>query len=254
MKTNLTFFTMTLALSGSLLAVEAQAAAGVARNAYSEGSRGSPNVAAVPNSRQIKSNASMAKPAGTKTADHNLADRKAKAGPLDNSRSLVTATKVSTVGEKNLTCKLKAEKTPAPDLCKICGGFDCNKGLKIECFPGKVCWRCGDLDCGRREYWENGCCAGWRPDAICCQPWYGTRHTILCGEYHLFDDPSCDLAVPDIAPIPLSAVKVVRIVIRAETQTTLGFTINGQAYSLEPGKTQELALTGNMTIEFDRKP
>jgi len=28
--------------------------------------------------------------------------------------------------------------------------------------------------------------------------------------------------------------------------------VNGQAYSLEAGKTQELKLTGEMVIEFDR--
>ncbi len=254
MKTNLTVFTMALSLSGLLLAVEAQAAAGVARNAYSEGSRGNPNVATVPNSQQIKSNASMAKPAGTNIVNHNLADGKAKAGPLNHSRSPVTANKASAVGEKNPACKLSPEKTPAPDLNKICGGFDCNKGLKTECFPGKDGWHCGDLDCSRREYWENGCCFGCRPDAICRQPSCDARPSILYGECRLFDDPPCCCVMPDFAPILLPAAKVVRIVNRAETQTTLGFTINGQAHSLEPGKTQELELTGNMTIEFDRKP
>ena len=45
--------------------------------------------------------------------------------------------------------------------------------------------------------------------------------------------------------------KIVRIVNPAETQSTLSFAINGRAYSLEAGKTQELELTANMVIEFD---
>ena len=49
-------------------------------------------------------------------------------------------------------------------------------------------------------------------------------------------------------------MKIVRIVNPVETQTTFGFTINGKTYALEAGKTQELELTGNMVIRFDRKP
>ena len=162
MKTNLAVFTVSLALSGLLLTVQARAAAGVARNAYSEGSRGSTNVATSPNSQQTKSNASTAKPAGTNIGNHNLADGKAKEVPLNNSISLAAANKASTVGEKNPACKLNPEKATGLDLNKNCGGFDCNNGLKFECFPDKVCWPRGDLDCGLRDYWENGRRDGWR--------------------------------------------------------------------------------------------
>ena len=38
----------------------------------------------------------------------------------------------------------------------------------------------------------------------------------------------------------------------AETRTTLGFAVNGQAYSLEAGKTQDVELADSAVIEFDR--
>ncbi len=47
-------------------------------------------------------------------------------------------------------------------------------------------------------------------------------------------------------------METVDIVNPTETQATLGFTVNGQTYSLEAGKTQELELTQNMVIEFNR--
>ena len=47
-------------------------------------------------------------------------------------------------------------------------------------------------------------------------------------------------------------MRTVSIVNPADTQTTLAFAVNGQTYSLEAGKTQDLELNENMVIEFDR--
>ena len=83
---------------------------------------------------------------------------------------------------------------------------------------------------------------------------YCTGCDNVCGECYSFDGPSCCSLVPDVAPIPVPAMKIVRIVNPVETQTTFCFTINGKTYALEAGKTQELELTGNMVIRFGRKP
>lgn len=216
MKTNWTILAMALALGGSLLAVEAQAAAGYARNSHSEGSSGS---------------------------DKEKAES-IRAGVARNAHS---------VGEKSPACKLNPDKGPAADLNKDCSGLNCDKGLTTKGSPGSVCWGCGDFGCGRGDCWGCGYCVGWRPDCICFQPSFYPPCCDFGSEYVVFDEPASPVTL-DIAPIPVPAVKIVRIVNAAKTQTTFGFTINGQAYSLEPGKTQELELTGNMVIRFDRKP
>ena len=38
----------------------------------------------------------------------------------------------------------------------------------------------------------------------------------------------------------------------AETQTTLGFAVNGQAYTLEAGQSQDVQINSGAVIEFDR--
>ena len=73
----------------------------------------------------------------------------------------------------------------------------------------------------------------------------------FCDEYYASDELSCDAALPDVAPIPSPATKIVRIVNPLETQTTLAFAVNGQTYSLDAGKAQELELADSAVIEFD---
>ncbi len=57
---------------------------------------------------------------------------------------------------------------------------------------------------------------------------------------------------PYVAPIPAPAVKIVRIVNPAVTRTALGFTIDGQSYTLNAGQTQNVELADSAVIEFDR--
>ncbi|MGA2259440.1 MAG: hypothetical protein ABSG53_32600 [Thermoguttaceae bacterium] len=258
MKTSWTILTIAVALAGSLLAVAAQAG-GVARNQYSEGSRGSTHAATAPNSQQGKPKSSTAKPAGPNLGNQDPADGKAQGSPSDNSNKSGQGNKLDTAGETSVACKPNPSKGPAPDLNTNCGRLDCGRGLKIECCPGTVCWgrgnfRCGNSGCGWGECSNRGCCVGCWPDCICCPPPYCTECDNVCGTCYSFDEPSCCSVTPDVAPIPDPTVKIVRIDNPAETQTTFAFTINGQAYSLEAGKTQELELTGNMVIKFDRKP
>jgi hypothetical protein len=44
----------------------------------------------------------------------------------------------------------------------------------------------------------------------------------------------------------------VHLVNPAETQTTLGFAVNGQAYTLEAGQSQDVQISEGAVIEFDR--
>ena len=57
---------------------------------------------------------------------------------------------------------------------------------------------------------------------------------------------------PDLTPTPTPATPIAHIVNPAQTQTKLGYTINGQPYSLEPGQSQDVELSTNEVIEFDR--
>ena len=258
MKTNRTILTMALALAVSLLTVEAQAD-GTVRNEYSEGSRGSTNATKAPNPQQGKPNISIAKPADPKRGNHVPTDGKAQGNPSDNSNKSGPGNKLYTAGETSVACKPIPNKGPAPDLNTNCGGLNCGRGLKIEYCPGTVCrgrgdFRCGNSGCGWGEYSNSVGCVGCWPDCICCPPPYCTGCDNVCGECYSFDGPSCCSLVPDVAPIPVPAMKIVRIVNPVETQTTFGFTINGKTYALEAGKTQELELTGNMVIRFGRKP
>ena len=176
MKTSQTLLTMALSLAGSLLAIEAQAG-GVARNQYSEGSRGSTNVATAPNLQQGKPNSSTAKSAGQKLGNHNPADGKARGSPSDNSNKSGQVNKLYTAGETSVACKSNPNKGPAADLNTNCSGLTCGTGLKIECYPGSVCWgrgnfRCGRSGCGCSECLTRVCGVGCWPDCICCPPPY----------------------------------------------------------------------------------
>jgi hypothetical protein len=46
--------------------------------------------------------------------------------------------------------------------------------------------------------------------------------------------------------------KTVHLVNPAETQTSLGFAVNGQAYTLEAGQSQDIQINDATVIEFDR--
>jgi hypothetical protein len=227
MKTNRTILTTALLLAVSLLAVEAQAD-GTIRNQYSEGSRGSTHAAKAPNTQPGKPNGSTVKPAEPKPGNHFPTDGQAPG---------------------SVACKPNPNQGPAPDRDTNCGGLNCGRGLKIECGPGTICWGRGDFRCGK-----SGCCVGCWPDYICFPPPYGTECDNLGGECYSFDAPSCSSIVPDVAPILVPPVKIVRMVNPVETQTTFCFIINGKTYVLEAGRTQELELTGNTVIRFDRKP
>ena len=122
--------------------------------------------------------------------------------------------------------------------------------MKSKWFPGKSWWSCGGFGwCG----W-GGC---W-PDCYCYRPWYYSPCYNVCCEYYVPADTGCGLADPATtaaAPVtpaddaestpppadstPDSAAKIARIVNPAENETTLGFAVNGQTYSLEAGKSRK---------------
>lgn len=127
------------------------------------------------------------------------------------------------LGNKNFT-KTSFEK----------GGKGSKKG-----WPGKNWWNCGGFCCGGfcwGGWWYDGC-----DDCDCCEPWYYNPCYNVCGDYY-----TSDFAV---AAAP---ARIVRIANPAETQSTLGFAIDGQPYSLEAGKVQNVELSDTAVIEFDR--
>jgi hypothetical protein len=162
-----------------------------------------------------------------KATPSSIADRPAKAG------------KVSAAGEKSVACKPAPEKCPPSNVDKHCGDVKCGQGLKTDCDHDKV-W-----------CWNNGCWGCWPPDGNCS--WYYSSCYDSCSEFNI-DDTSSWFAMPDVDRVPAPAAKIVRIVNALGTQATLSFKVNGRAYSLEAGKTQELELSGDAVIEFDRAP
>ncbi|MGO9112991.1 MAG: hypothetical protein ACLP9L_27475 [Thermoguttaceae bacterium] len=236
MKTTWTKFTTSLVLAGSLLAVEAQAA-GISHGSFSAGSSHSANFATVQNSHQGKFNSSISRSTSQVLANHNPIN-----GP----------TKISPANDPNKTGhvdKLNLKQELASKASKGNKNFDkltYAKGMKNKWKPSKFWWGFGGFGWGGWFGWD-GCwndwyCGGCWP-GYCCQPWYYSPCYNVCCEYYEPEYPFC---------ISAPAVETVDIVNPTETQATLGFTVNGQTYSLEAGKTQELELTQNMVIEFNR--
>jgi hypothetical protein len=130
----------------------------------------------------------------------------------------------------------------------------CPKPEAGACFDS-LCLGCGDFGCGRgwdrRGCWDCGCSGCWPSDYNCCRPWHSSACYDVCTQNNVYEVSSWCSVMPDLGPIPAPA-KTVRIVNPLKTRTTLSFKVNGQAYLLEAGKTQELALTGDTVIEFDR--
>ena len=260
MKTTGTTFIVVLALTGSLLATKAQAGGfGHSTGGFSGGSRSAgsfasqvshtpsagslhyTNVAAVQNFHQTNVN---------KQADVNNLN---KLGPVN---------KVNTVGGKNLTDKLNLNKGTVSNFNKSLAKFDFSKSMKAKYFPSKFWGGCGWGGwCGWGGCWSDWYCGGWWPECYCYQPWYYTPCYNVCCEYYAPEYPSyCSVepvgsAMPDAAAISTPAtpaVKMVHVINPAETQTALSFAVNGQTYSLDAGKTQDLELNDNTVIEFDR--
>jgi len=118
-------------------------------------------------------------------------------------------------------------------------------GFKKKWFPGKSWWGYGFGWGGWGGCYGWDC--GWYP-GYCYEPWYYSPCYNVCGEYYAPEYPVCDLIEPDVSP----AAGMVRITNPAETQTALSFAVNGQTYSLEAGKTEDIALNSTSVIEFDR--
>jgi len=228
MKTSSTTFIVALTLAVSLLAVEAQAHGGHtggshsahASASHSMGSLGGSHFSTVQNFHQVA---------------------------FHGSSKLGQVNKPNTLGARNFAGKLALNKALASKLNKNFASFDFGKGKKTKYFPGKFWWGYGGF--GRGGSWCDGYCGNWWPGCFYGQPWY---YAPCCNAYGEYDLPDCSCCSEGpAAPLP-STVTIVRITNPLETQTTLGFAVNGRAYSLDAGKTQELQLTDGAVIEFDR--
>ncbi len=122
------------------------------------------------------------------------------------------------------------------------------KKFNKKWYPGKNWWGWG-YGFGWGGWWGYG---GYDYCGYC--PWYYSPCYNVCSCYYTPCDCTYDAEAigPEGGPQPTPAAKTVRIVNPAETQTTLGFAVNGQPYSLEAGQTRDLELTANEVIEFDR--
>jgi len=171
-------------------------------------------------------------------------------GSLTTPNKLGQVSKLNTSGGKNLTSKLNVNKGLASNLNKNSIKFDFGKGMKTKNFLGKYwCGYCGfgcGGWCGWGCCWSDWYCGGWWPDCCCYRPWYYTPCYNVCCEYYASDYPTC------FAESTVPAVKIAHVINPAGTQTALGFAVNGQTYSLDAGKTQDVELNGNTVIEFDR--
>jgi hypothetical protein len=140
------------------------------------------------------------------------------------------------------------------DVDKHRGELKWDQGLMTDCVLNKICRGCGDPGCGRGcdrgACWNSGCCGCCQPDYICfqsCAPC-----SSACGEDVVCDVSSFCSEMLDVDPITAPAVRRVRIVNPLTTQATFHITVNGQAYSLEAGKSEEVKVTGSVVIELDR--
>jgi hypothetical protein len=138
---------------------------------------------------------------------------------------------------------------------------------KYNCWPGNCWW-------GGGSGWYGGFgFGGWGCDdwyGYCYEPYYSPCYNV-CYEYNpAYYTPSFSAdatpsfgpqestpdqtpaPVPSPVPTPTPVAKIVHLVNPAETQTTLGFAVNGQAYSLEAGQSQDVQINDGAVVEFDR--
>jgi len=236
-KTLGTTLTAVFALAG-LHALDARAyGAGTYRNASSDPNR-APASTPVP-----------------KKVNGDPASGTASAGAANNSNKPVQANKSGATCDTNSPCKPDPVKGPASNPCKDCGKRNCEPGRNLECLVAMAIRGCANFDCrrvcGGDGCGNSNCCRSCQPDFCGGQPSSCTALGGTCGEYGSSDVPSCGATMPIVDLLPAPPVKIVRLVNSLGTQTTLQFTVNGQAHSLEPGKTETLELTENMVIEFN---
>lgn len=162
--------------------------------------------------------------------------------------NLGQVSKLNTTGGKNFSNKLELSKGLGKDLNKSFTKSNFSPDLKKKWFPGK--WWGWGFGWGYGFGWGGWC--GYDGYCGCYSPWYYTPCYNVCCEYYA---PACggDYAMaPDVGPLPTPTTKTVRIENPAETQTALGFAVNGQAYTLQPGETKDVDLADSAVIEFDR--
>lgn len=224
-----------LLLAASLLTTEAQARGGHSGGGSHGGPSGGSHGMHVNHSRS----------AGPSHSNHFSSVHQSN---FHGSNQLVQSNKLNTLNAKTFTGKPNLAKGLGKGLNKNLAKFDFGKGLNKNLykkwFPGKSWWGFGF---GWGGYGYDGYCGDYWPG--CYSPYDN-----VCAEYYVPGEISCDseLATPDTGSLQTPAAGIVRIVNPAATQTTLGFAINGQPYSLEAGQTQDVTLPENPVIEFDR--
>ncbi len=190
---------------------------------------------------------------GSSGSPHFSTVQNSHQGTFNSLNKLGQGNTLNKVNTTNLANKLNGNKGFNKGLNKnnkiTIAKFDYGKGMNKKWFPGKSWWGYG-FGCG-----GSYGCGGYGYDGYCGDecPWYYSACYNVCSDY-VPADFSCDSAsgAPDSGPLPTPAAKIVRIVNPAETQTTLGFAVNGRAYSLEAGKAQDLELADSAVVEFDR--
>ena len=232
MKSICTTFSVALVLAASLLTAEAQARGGRSggHSGHSGGHSGGSHSMHVNHSRST----------GSVGGNHFSTIHNVHQANFKSLNKLGQGNKLNKIGTKSVANKLNLNKGLGKGSNKSFAKSN-YKGKKW--FPGKSWWGYG-FGWGGCGY--DGYCDG-------CWPWYYSPCYNVCSDY-IPSGFACDSAslVPDLGPIPTPAAKIVRIVNPPETQTTLAFAVNGQAYSLEAGKAQDLELADSAVIEFDR--
>jgi hypothetical protein len=232
MKTTRTMFTTSLVLAASLMAGEVEAK-GISGHSFSAGSSHGSTFGTAQNFHQTTFRNATSKPSNQSFVNRNLSNGLSKGGSTNNTTKLGQGNKL------NLNQKLTSKGNKGFEKLTYSKGKKNWKSGKFWWGFGGFCW--GGW-CGWGGYCNDWYCGCWSPE-YCYEPWYYSPCYNICSEYY----------VPEYGSYAMApAVATVQIVNPAETQTTLGFAVNGQTYSLDAGKTQELQLTGNTVIEFDR--
>ncbi len=245
MKSIFTTFSVALALAASLLTAEAQAHGG---GGHSGGGHSGGH-----SSGSHSMHANHSRPGGSSHNSHSSTAHNFHQTNFNSLNKLGQSNKLNAANSKNFASKLNFNKSSGK-------GFNKNfaksnyKGMNKKWFPGKSWWGHGGYGWGGWYGWGgygyDGYCGDYCSDDC---PWYYSACYNVCSDY-VPGACSCDCAsvATDFGPIPTPAARIVRIVNPAETQTTLGFAVNDQNYSLEAGQTQDVELADSTVIEFDR--